>query len=186
MNRESAQVNPAVLERLRLRFRMLDRDGDGYLEGEDFDQLAAEVLGAMGEPTESAKGRAVLAGHRRFWEGLRATLDADGDGRISPDEYVARLGDPGEAERNTADYARSLAALADRDDDGFITLDDFLTIMAAIGFARSNSATLFQKLDESGDGRVPVERWATTIMDYYRAEGTDVPIHVLTAPVADA
>ncbi|GAA4103136.1 EF-hand domain-containing protein [Actinomadura miaoliensis] len=183
---ESAKVAPAVLERLRLRFRILDTDGNGYLEEKDFDRLAAEVLGAMGEPEGSAKGQAVLAGHRRFWSGLRAALDADRDGRVSLDEYIAGLGDPGDAERTAADYAASLAALADRDDDGYIERDDFLACMTALGFARSNSATLFETLDEAGDGRVPVGRWTSTIMDYYRSERTDVPVHVLTRPASDA
>jgi hypothetical protein len=49
-----------------------------YLDEADFGRLAANMLDAMGEPRESAKAQAVLNGHRRFWEGLRASLDADG------------------------------------------------------------------------------------------------------------
>jgi Ca2+-binding EF-hand superfamily protein len=144
------------------------------------------VLGAMGEPRESTKGQAVLNGHRRFWAGLRAALDADGDGRVSREEYLARLGDPGEAERTVADYATSVAALVDRDDDGYVERDDFVTCMTASGFPRANSAAVFEELDESGAGRVPVDHWAAAIVDYYRSERTDIPGHILVAPVPDA
>ncbi|MEU6411105.1 EF-hand domain-containing protein [Microbispora sp. NPDC046933] len=177
-----AEASPAVLERLRLRFQMLDTDGNGYLEGEDFERLAAEILAAAGEPKGSRKGQAVLTGHRRYWEGLRAALDTDGDGRIDLREYTARLGAAAEAREIVADYAQSLAALADRDDDGFIELDGFLICMTAIGFPRANSETLFKQLDESGDGRVPVDVWAATIVDYYASPSGDIPVHGLTAP----
>src|ERR1700754_972976 len=140
MNHESAQVGSGAHERLLLRFRILDTDGNGYLDETAFDQLAAKALAAMGEPRESAKGQALLNGHRRFWAGLCTALDADGDGRISLEEYLARLGDPGEAERTVTDYATSLAALVDRDDDGYVERDDFVTCMTASGFARANSA----------------------------------------------
>jgi Ca2+-binding EF-hand superfamily protein len=182
MQREPVQLSPGTRERLQFRFRMLDTNGNGYLEETDFDRLAAHVLDAMGEPADSGKGQAVLNGHRRFWEGLRAALDVDRDGRISLDEYVGALRDPAEAERTSADYATSLAALADRNDDGFIERDDFITCMIALGFARPNTATLFDELDEAGDGRVPVDEWAATIMDYYRSERSDIPVHGLTAP----
>ncbi|WP_169808616.1 EF-hand domain-containing protein [Microtetraspora niveoalba] len=179
---EGSEVSEGVLERLRFRFRMLDTDGNGYLEGEDFERLAADVLEAMDEPAGSQKGRAVFAGHRRYWEGLRDALDVDGDGRISPSEYIARLGAPVEARETVADYAESLAALADRDGDGFIELGDFLTCMTALGFHRANCVTLFTRLDEAGDGRVPVDVWAATIVDYYTSASTDIPVHGLTAP----
>lgn len=185
MNDESAQVGSGAQERLLLRFRILDSDGNGYLDESDFDRLAAEVLSAMGEPRETAKGQAVLTGHRRFWAGLRAALDADGDGRVSREEYLARLGDPGDAEQTVADYATSVAALVDRDDDGYVERDDFLTCMTASGFPRANSAAVFEELDESGAGRITTDHWAAAIVDWYRSERTDIPGHVLVTPTPD-
>ncbi|MFF4772609.1 EF-hand domain-containing protein [Microtetraspora fusca] len=176
------EASPGVLERLRFRFRMLDADGNGYLESDDFERLAADVLAAMDEPEGSRKGQAVLAGHRRYWEGLLAALDTDGDGRISPQEYMARLGAPVEARETVVGYAESLAALADRNDDGFIELDDFVTLMTTVGFAKGNVERLFADLDESGDGLVPVDVWAATIVDYYTSARSDIPVHGLTAP----
>lgn len=185
MNDESAQAGSGAQERLLLRFRILDSDGNGYLDESDFDRLAAEVLSAMGEPRETAKGQAVLTGHRRFWAGLRAALDADGDGRVSREEYLARLGDPGDAEQTVADYATSVAALVDRDDDGYVERDDFLTCMTASGFPRANSAAVFEELDESGAGRITTDHWAAAIVDWYRSERTDIPGHVLVTPTPD-
>jgi Ca2+-binding EF-hand superfamily protein len=176
---ESAPARSGTEERLLLRFRILDADGDGHLDEADFDRLAATVLDAMGEPHGSAKATAVRDGHRRFWAGLRAALDADGDGRVTREEYLARLGDPGDAERTVAGYAASVAALADRDDDGYVERDDFLTCMTASGFPRAGSAVVFEELDESRTGRITVGRWAAAIVDYYRSERTDVPGHSL-------
>ncbi|GLY90288.1 EF-hand domain-containing protein [Actinoallomurus iriomotensis] len=185
MSHGSAQDGSGARERVLLRFRILDADGNGYLDESDFDRLAAEVLNAMGEPRESAKGQAVLDGHRRFWASLRATLDADADGRISREEYLAKLGDPGDAEQTVTDYATSIAALVDRDDDGYVERDDFLTCMTASGFPPAASATVFEELDPSGDGRIAVDHWAAAIVDWYRSERTDIPGHVLVAPTSD-
>jgi Ca2+-binding EF-hand superfamily protein len=186
MSDDSTRAGSGAHERLLLRFRILDIDGNGYLDEADFERLAANVLDAMGEPRGSVKGRAVFDGHRRFWAGLCATLDADGDGRVGREEYLARLGDPGEAERTVADYATSVAALVDRDDDGYVERDDFLTCMTASGFPAANSVAVFEELDESGDGRIAVGRWAAAIVEWYRSERTDIPGHVLLAPVPDA
>lgn len=186
MDPESAPTGSGAHERRLLRFRILDTDQNGYLDEADFDRLAHRVLGAMGEPPESAKGRAVRDGHRRFWEGLRAALDADADDRISLAEYLSRLGAPGQAERTVADYATSLAALVDRDDDGYVERDDFIDCMAASGFARANCAAVFDALDESGAGRIPVGHWAAAIVDYYGSERTDIPGQILVTPAPDA
>jgi hypothetical protein len=113
---------------------------------------------------------------------LCASLDADGDGRVSLAEYLARLGDPGDAEQAVTDYATSMAALVDRDDDGYVERDDFLTCMTASGFAEANSADVFEELDESGDGRIPVDHWAAAIVDWYKSERTDIPGHILVTP----
>ncbi len=182
MNQESAHVDSGAQERLLLRFRILDSDGNGYLDETDFNRLAANVLTAFNEPHESKKAQAVREGHHRFWTGLRTSLDTDEDGRISRAEYLAGLGDPGDAERAVTDYAASLAALVDRDDDGYVERGDFLTCMTASGFPEPNSATVFDELDESGDGRVPADHWAAAIVDWYRSERTDIPGHVLVAP----
>jgi hypothetical protein len=96
------------------------------------------------------------------------------------------LGDPGEAERTVSDYATSVATLVDRDDDGYVERDDFITCMTASGFPAVNSVAVFEELDESGDGRIPVGHWAAAIVDWYRSERTDIPGHVLLAPVPDA
>jgi Ca2+-binding EF-hand superfamily protein len=186
MNDASAPDGSGARERLLLRFRILDADGNGYLDEADFERLAAKVLDAMGEPRESAKGRAVLDGHRRFWAGLRAALDADGDGRVGSEEYLARLGDPGEAERTVADYATSMATLVDRDDDGYVEREDFITCMAASGFPAANSVVVFEELDAPGDGRIPVGHWAAAIVEWYRSERTDIPGQVLVTPAPDA
>ncbi|WP_157546797.1 hypothetical protein [Hamadaea tsunoensis] len=58
----------------------------------DFQAVAQRVLVALGEPADSAKGRAVIDAHGAYWEGLRL---AAGVGPVDLDRYAAAVSAPG-------------------------------------------------------------------------------------------
>ncbi|MBB2914695.1 Ca2+-binding EF-hand superfamily protein [Streptosporangium becharense] len=175
-------MNPEALERVRLRFAMLDENSNGYLEADDFERLAHRMVRAVAEPPDSEKALAVVEGHRRYWQGLVGEFDADGDRRISLEEYLARVSGPDHYEGVIREYAESLADLADVDDDGFIERSDFVSCMRAAGFEADGVDAAFDALDPTGAGRITTDAWVNAIRDYYASDRTDIPAqHLLDA-----
>jgi Ca2+-binding EF-hand superfamily protein len=163
-----------AIDRVKLRFSLFDVDGNGYLEAPDFDLMAERVVQAVPEAGEAPK-EAVRAAFRTYWTALAGELDANHDGRISFDEYVACLDAPGRFDRAVSGYAESVAALADPDGDGFIERPVFVALMTAIGFEPANISSLFDALGPTDDDRLSTAAWVTGIKEYYSLGKAGIP-----------
>jgi Ca2+-binding EF-hand superfamily protein len=161
----------ARLDRIKAAFDALDTDSNGYLESDDFDRLGHRIVHALDVVESSPKAQAMHAGCRRYWHGLVGTLDRDGDGRVSWEEY-AQVHEPAAYEDNVRPYADALTAICDRDDDGFVQHADFVRGMRAVGFPADNVEALFKAFDPEGTGKVPASEWRTAIEEYFLANGS--------------
>ncbi|GIG68807.1 EF-hand domain-containing protein [Phytomonospora endophytica] len=162
-----------ILNRLKYRFDLLDANGNGYLQAEDFEVLAERVIAAFGTATPQAQ-EAVRAGHRRYWEGLLGALDADADQQVSFAEYASGL----HSAEPIGAYADAVAAIADVDGDGFIEKADFVACMRAIGF-RDGIEGVFTDLDTDNDSRVTPREWSAAIREFYLSDAADARGHQL-------
>ncbi|MFJ6463062.1 EF-hand domain-containing protein [Streptomyces sp. NPDC091387] len=152
--------------RVRLVFTLFDANGNGVLEADDFELMASRVVEVAHDSDDAAKD-AMVAAFRRYWSTLRAELDADGDGRITYDEYAACVLSPERFDLTISEFAESLAALGDPDGDGLIERPLFMALMTAIGFGRPNIDALFDAFQPSDADQVEVATWVTGIKDYY-------------------
>ena len=108
-----------VLER---RFAVIDIDGNGVWQREDYQQLTRRLCEAFGHAVDSAAGHAVATGQRALFDALLAHMDADGDQGITQDEFAAAL-DRSIKDRPGFDTAvrtaaRTLLQVADQDGNG--------------------------------------------------------------------
>ncbi len=130
-------------DRIELVFSLFDADGNGYLELSDFDLMSDRVVAAVPDAHEATADR--LAGaFRRYGETLLNELDANGDGRVSPEEFTSVVLNPQRFDATVDEFAEALAAMGDPDGDGFVARPEFVSLMIAIGFQRPNIETLFQ------------------------------------------
>ncbi|QKW26050.1 EF-hand domain-containing protein [Streptomyces seoulensis] len=171
---------PEATDRVQLVFSLFDADGNGCLEADDFDLMGERVVAAAPKADDAAKG-ALLASLRRYWTTLLAELDANGDGRISPEEFEACVLSPERFEATIDEFARALSAIGDPEGDGFVDRPDFVALMTAIGFRRANIEALFEAFGPVAGDRIPVEVWAEGIRDYYRPEKAGIAGDHLTA-----
>jgi Ca2+-binding EF-hand superfamily protein len=170
-------------DRVQLVFSLFDADGNGYLELADFDLMSHRVVAAVPAAGDAVKER--LAGSfRRYWDTLLAELDANGDGRISPEEFTSIVLNPQRFDAAVDEFAEALAAMGDPEGDGFVARPEFVALMIAIGFEPRNIETLFDAFGPDGSDRIRAATWADGIRDYYRPEKAGIPGDHLTAGVS--
>ncbi|GGR72877.1 MULTISPECIES: EF-hand domain-containing protein [Streptomyces] len=167
-------------DRVQLVFSLFDADGNGVLEADDFELMGTRVIAAVPEAGDSAKSR-LLDAFRGYWQTLLQELDADGDGRVSPEEFAAVVLDPERFDATVDEFADALATIGDPDGDGLVERAHFTALMTAIGFQRPNIDALFDAFQPVDGDRVPVTTWADGIRDYYRPEKSGIPGDHLTA-----
>ncbi|MFC4119803.1 EF-hand domain-containing protein [Nonomuraea zeae] len=168
-----SEDHPSRLIRLRIRFSLLDADGDGRLQAEDFDLLAGRILDALAVKRTSAKATALLEACRTYWQGLVAALDGDADDVVTFEEYAAALRDDAHFDQYGQPYVHALASLADWNEDGQVERADFLACMTAIGFGRPQVERIYAEL--GFDGAVAAEEWEAAIRDFYLSATADTP-----------
>ncbi|KAL0396694.1 UNVERIFIED_CONTAM: Calmodulin-like protein 30 [Sesamum calycinum] len=84
-------------------------------------------------------------------------FDANGDGKISLEEYKQALKVLGGGATTTAEAAKSFR-VADADGDGFIDLEEFSKVYSSDGGAKSGDIqAAFRVFDSDGDGKISAE-----------------------------
>ena len=160
-------------DRIELVFSLFDADGNGYLEPADFALMSSRVAAAVPAAPEAAKDR-LDGAFRRYGETLLTELDAGGDGRVSPEEFLSVVLDPQRFDAVVDEFAEALAAMGDPGGVGFVARPEFIALMLAIGFARPNIEALFQAFGPDREDRVRASTWADAIRDYYRPEKSGI------------
>lgn len=164
-------------------FSLFDANGNGVLEADDFDFMANNVIEAAPDADEAAKD-AMRTGFHHYWTTLARELDANDDGKISYEEYVACVLSPERFDSTIGVFAEALAALGDPDGDGLIERPAFVALMRAIGFKRANIDALFDAFDPSDLDRIQVAIWVAGIKDYYAPDKAGIPGDLLVPGTA--
>ncbi len=163
-----------AINRVKLVFTLFDVDGNGYLEADDFELMAAHVMRAAVDSDEAARN-AMLAAFRKYWTTLVSELDANNDGKVDFEEYTACVLAPERFDEAIGDFAESLAALGDPDGDGLIERPLFVELMTAIGFDLRNIHALFDAFEPDDSDRITVAVWIQGIKEYYRPDMAGIP-----------
>lgn len=110
---------------------VLDQTGNGYLDWPDLAAMARELSGRLDldEPEETR----LYAAYAAWWRELQATLDTDGDGRISRQEYAEAV--PSLAGPALIRVAEVLFDVTDADGNQTIDADEYRALFRT-GFRR--------------------------------------------------
>lgn len=157
--------------RLTRRFELMDADGDGYIEREDYEALARRLVQGFAESSTSPKGRAVVDTYLRFWEEFVSTMDADGDGRVSRDEFVnaikGQVIDGDAFDRVYPAHVRAVVELADTNNDGTLDRSEYVRLMSLYGVNEHEASGSFEHVDADHDGYLTVDEMIAHTRSFY-------------------
>ncbi|MFI9362693.1 EF-hand domain-containing protein [Kitasatospora sp. NPDC053057] len=139
-------------DRFQAMFRKLDIDGDGVIEQVDMDQVVQEVLVRTGALPGSPTWRRVTDLSNKWWQTLRSSADADGDGKVTAREFVAAYRRPEFLDQVAIPFELAVLETIDADNDGRISLVEWLTWQQAKGLPPHEALQEFQQIDVDGDG----------------------------------
>jgi Ca2+-binding EF-hand superfamily protein len=151
------------------RFDMLDADGNGVVDGVDFEMLAQRLVDSLGVTFGSPKAERVHDAYLELWTLMRRIADADGDGEITRTEFVTAMtrmaGDRAGFKRVIEPLARLSLSLCDIDGDGHLTETEFTNLLRI--FDTAEASTVFRQLDTGGDGYLSVVEILEALCDFH-------------------
>jgi len=134
------------LDKVEIAFKSMDKDGDGYIDWEEF----KEVVGTKIGEEEAVK--------------IFSNCDKSGDKRISLEEFRAmatsKREEAEEADRkfqNDLDKVEIAFRNLDKDGDGFIDWEEFREV--AKGLDSQQAKQIFDACDKSGDKKISLEEF---------------------------
>lgn len=140
-------------------FAAFDADHDGILTNEDpkviMANLAALVGIELGSPPFELFQQAFMA----YWKDFVMSSDADGDGRVTLDEWVQyhdeMLQDEARFRSTAGTSAAVMFGLVDTDHDGFISMDEYGAWLRAWQHDPAEvTPELLGRLDVDGTGKL--------------------------------
>jgi len=156
---------------LARRFAVIDIDGNGVWQRDDYQLLTRRLCETFGHPVDSAAGRAVATAQRGLFDALLSHMDADGDQEITQDEFVATLGrtikDRPGFDTAVRAAARTLLQMADQDGNGALDAGEYARLAAVYGAGPDEAARAFGRLDQDRNGMLDTAELALAIRQFF-------------------
>jgi hypothetical protein len=164
-------------------FDLYDADKDGYIEEADYARVGEGFARGVGWEAGSADYEKLRTTYLGFWESLHQVADADRDGKVTRDEFVASY-DALLAMRETiAGVSQAILQMTDRDGDGKITPAEFTANLRAYGVDARDAGEAFRHLDRDGDGFIATDELLKNVEEFFYGDDPSAPGNWLVGPL---
>ena len=97
-------------------------------------------------------------------------MDANNDGKITPDEFDACVLSPDRFDATIEEFAVALSNLGAPAGNGLVPRPVFVALMIAIGFDPANINALFDAFGPNAADQIEARVWVEGIKDYYQPD----------------
>ena len=135
--------------KLQRLFQMLDNNGNGVIEPQDFERTVASLAEMRGWSPESQEYQLMASSWLGFGQRLMELADANGDGKIELHEWLDYLG-----KRFDHGLADAFLQLMDVNADGEIAVEELSAFYQTYDLDVGEISNNFQRLDLNQDGSI--------------------------------
>jgi len=172
-------VSEFVKRKLAMAYYRFDFDGDGVVSQRDFELLGLTVAELRGLESGSAQADQIVEAHKGWWDAYFKGGDADGDGQVSLEEYLAFVdawvGRDPDAIVHAIEGNQLVFDTIDLDHDAKLSFEEFSRYLMAYGLADDDANTAFEHLDLDRDRFISRAEFAKAMSEYYISEERPSP-----------
>ncbi|MFG2138616.1 EF-hand domain-containing protein [Streptomyces sp. NPDC048650] len=176
-------------QKFSILFDWFDQGGDGQLTQDDL-QAMAELFTKLAAKDDHANATAMRNAFQEWWQLLREHGDADGDERVSRQEFItvmeANVTSPEHFEGAVLAIADALMQALDTDADGVLSREEYVRMYHALGIPPEHSGAAFVRLDRNGNGVISHDEFRAAISEFYLSADPDAPGNWLLGPADSA
>jgi Ca2+-binding EF-hand superfamily protein len=173
-------------QKLMHMFELLDVDGNGVLEYDDFRMVVDTMAEERGWERNNRRYISLVASNKRLWTMISRNIDIDSDGSITLMEWLAFhikafIEDPmtkgfdpkfSAALRGTATF---FCDMLDSDGDGKVCIDDYIAFCAAYNVSEAKARLSFGLFDRDGSGDITVQEVEEMVKEFYLSDDPMAP-----------
>ncbi|MFG3492790.1 EF-hand domain-containing protein [Streptomyces sp. NPDC047972] len=168
--------------KVQTMFKAFDADGNGYLEGSDFEALAGRwerLPRVAAEPELAARVNTVVMG---WWD----LLSTNGDGRverIGMAELMAMVDRLPAMQQTVAATADTIFDAVDENEDGRISRGEHEQLINTWHGRSIPTGNVFHRLDQDGDGYLSRAEFAALWTEFWISDDPSDPGNLMCGPV---
>ncbi len=157
-------------------FNVLDHNGNGILQEDDFSEIGDSLANQMGHAGNSRERLALkIKAHSLFLQILEDLEKIEAE--LTPPEWLKFYKDFILTEYNdyiseSSDY---LFSLFDQNDDGYIDEHEYMDMFRAYGLYMTHAKKAFDLLDLNDDGRISRQEMVKAFRDFFFSSDPDAP-----------
>ena len=166
--------------KLERRFALFDVSENGVLDKDDFELAAQRVARAFRRVPGMRGYRGIRSSHLQQWQHLQAAMDADGDGNITKDEYIAAMTskvieDPTGYDQVIRPSIEAMLDIADVNHDNQLDPEEFVRMLGAYSVPAEDAAAVFARLDRDDSGYLTRDEIDLAFEEFFLSDDADAP-----------